>query len=189
MASERVTKLLAKLQDSGPEPDPELMPLVYEELRRLARHYMANERTDHMLQTTALVHEAYIRLVGENQPQWESHAHFFRVAARAMRRVLIDHARAKGRAKRGGGWQRVLLDDMVAPEGLAEVDVMALNDALDKLATLDQQEASIVRMRFFGGMTVEEVAEVLGVSKRKVEGDWTHAKAWLREELSSEMRP
>ena len=124
-----------------------------------------------------------MRLVDQNRVEWAGRTHFFAISAQAMRRVLIDHARAKKRGKRGGDWQRVVLDEAVAPMGEEAIDAVALNDALAKLANLDPEQARLVELRFFGGLTVAETAEVLGESKRKAEGDWTHAKAWLRSEL------
>lgn len=166
-----------------------LMPLVYNELRDLAARYLRAERRGHTLQPTALVHEAFMRLVDQSRVDWKGRTHFYAVGAEAMRRILIDHARARGRGKRGGGWQRVVLDEAEMPEDLRDVDLLALHDALEALAALDKQQARIVELRFFGGLTVEEVAHVLGVSKRKVEGDWTHAKAWLRSALDPESQP
>lgn len=166
-----------------------LLPLVYDELRALAERYLHSERRGHTLQPTALVHEAFMRLVDESRVDWKGRTHFYAVGAEAMRRILIDHARARGRGKRGGGWQRVLLEEADAPQNLHDVDVVALHDVLETLTALDQQQARIVELRFFGGLTVEEVAHVLGVSKRKVEGDWTHAKAWLRTALAPESHP
>ncbi len=167
----------------------ELLPLVYDELRVLARKYLRGERGGHTLQPTALVHEAFMRLVDQTSIDWKGRTHFLAVSAQAMRRVLIDHARGRGRRKRGGDWERVVLDDVVAPDGLENVDALALNDVLEELAALDEFQARIVELRFFGGLTVEEAALVLGTSKRKVEGEWTHAKAWLRARLSTESRP
>ena len=127
-----------------------------------------------------------MRLVEQSKVNWKGRAHFLAVSAQAMRRILVDHARTRGRVKRGGEWRRVVLNEQLAPPKLREVDSVALNDALETLATLDEQQARIVELRFFGGMSVAEVAHVLGVSKRKIEGDWTHAKAWLRAELGPE---
>ncbi len=135
------------------------------------------------MQPTALLHEAFMRLVDQSRVDWKGRTHFYAVGAEAMRRILIDHARAKGRAKRGGEWQRVDLGEAETPQDLQDIDLEALLDALETLATLDAQQARIVELRFFGGMTVEQVAHVLGVSKRKVEGAWTHPKAWLRDAL------
>lgn len=166
-----------------------LMPLVYDALRKLAAQYLRSERRGHTLQPTALVHEAFMRMVDQSRVDWRGRTHFYAVGAVAMRRILIDHARARGRGKRGGGWQRVLLDEAETPEDLRDVDLVALHDALEALAALDEEQARIVELRFFGGLTVEEVAHVLGVSKRKVEGDWTHAKAWLRSVLDPDSQP
>ena len=166
-----------------------LMPQVYKSLRELAGRRLRNERANHTLQPTALVHEAFMRLVDQSRVDWKGRTHFFAVGAEAMRRILIDHARARGRVKRGGEWQRVILDEEDTPEDLRDIDLVALHDALETLRALDEQQAHIVELRFFGGLTVEEVAHVLGVSKRKVEGDWTHAKAWLRSALDPESRP
>ncbi len=160
------------------------MPLVYEELRSMAASFLRGERKNHTLQPTALVHEAFLKLVDQSRVDWKGRTHFFAVSAAAMRRILIDHARSRGRLKRGGGWQRVLLDQE-APVELEESDWVGLNDALEALSKVDPQEARMVELRFFGGLTVEEVAHILGVSKRKVEADWTHAKAWLRAMLTS----
>ena len=130
-----------------------------------------------------------MRLVDQSRIDWKGRTHFLAVGAEAMRRILIDHARARGRGKRGGKWQRVTLEDAETPDESRDIDLLALNDALQALAALDEQQARIVELRFFGGLTVEEVAHVLGVSKRKVEGDWTHAKAWLRNALDPGSRP
>lgn len=163
-----------------------LMLLVYPDLRRLAQKYLAGERVGHTLQPTALVHEAYCKLVDEDKVSWNGRTHFFAVGARVMRRVLVDHARARKRAKRGGDWHQVtLLEDRrwarLAKLGMEEL--LTLNAALERLAELDPRQAEILELRFFAGLTVREVAEALGVSKRTVEGDWTHAKVWLEREL------
>jgi RNA polymerase sigma factor (TIGR02999 family) len=184
---DNLTRSLAELQDQPPEEiAAQLMPILYDELHAMAARYLRSERANHTLQPTALLHEAFLRLVNQSRVDWKGRTHFFAVSAEAMNRILVDHARAKGRAKRGGGWKRVVLDDKVAPEGLRELDVMALYEALDKLAGLDPFQAQVVRLRFFGGLTVEQVAHAMNVSKRKVEGEWTHAKAWLRTELAPE---
>jgi len=166
-----------------------LMPAVYDELRALARNYLRRERQDHTLQPTALVHEAYLRLVDQSRVDWKGRTHFYAVAAVAMRRILTDQARMHRRGKRGHGWRRILLDESAAANKQEEIDSIALNDALQTLAALDEFQARIVELRFFGGLTVQEVAHVLGVSKRKVEGDWTHAKAWLRKVLDPASQP
>ena len=153
----------------------------------LARAYLGRERPGHTLQPTALVNEAYIKLVDQTQVDWQGRTHFFAVGARVMRNLLIDHARGRGRAKRGGAWHRVTLAESLTPFTRGELDVdqlLALNEALERLAELDERQGRVVELRFFGGLTVPEVATVLGVSTRTVEGDWTHARAWLRRELS-----
>lgn len=163
-----------------------LMPLVYEDLRNLARKYFRDERPDHTLQPTALVHEAYIRMVDQTRVGWKDRTHFFAVAAKVMRRVLVDYARARKRIRRGGERRKIELDSRLSPTDMSELDILALHEAIEKLSTLDEREAQIVEMRFFSGMNVEEVAEALGVSKRTVEGDWRHAKAWLRVQFADE---
>lgn len=165
----------------------ELLPEVYAELRRLAGSYLRRERPDHTLQPTALVHEAYERLADQREKRWEGRSHFFAVGALAMRRVLVDHARSHGRQKRGGNWERVTADQAVpllSDAPLSMEDVLALDRALNKLAQLDPRQAKVVELRYFGGLGAAETADVLGVSKRTVEGDWTHARAWLKRELS-----
>lgn len=164
----------------------ELFPIVYKELRLLAKRYMARESPDHTLQPTALVHEAYLKLVDQTRAEWRGRTHFFAVGAQVMRRLLVDHARKRGAIKRGAGWQTVTLTD--APEGLGagglgREELLDLNGALERLATQDEREARVVTLRFFGGLTMDEVAEVLEVSKRTAENDWRHAQAWLRLQL------
>jgi len=164
----------------------ELLPLVYDRLRRLARRLLAHERPGHTLQPTALVHEVYLKLVDQTRVSWQGRTHFFAAGARAMRHILVDHARGRGRAKRGGGWNRVTLAEDAAPfaaGGLDGDELLALDEAMQRLAELDERSARVVELRFFGGLTVPEVAHVLGVSTRTVEGDWTHARAWLNREL------
>lgn len=185
-----ITDILAKTR-TGRAASAEaerLLPLVYDELKRLAGRMMARERRDHTLQTTGLVHEAYLRLVDQSRVDWRGATHFRAVAAQAMRRILIDHARARQSEKRGGAWQRVTLAHTIAPgdqAGFDAADLIALNAALEKLQTLDPRQARVVELRFFGGLSVEETADELGVSRRTVEGDWTHARVWLRRELRS----
>lgn len=166
----------------------ELMPLVYDELRRLARGFMGRERRDHTLQPTALVHEAYVKLVDQSRVDWRGRTHFRAVGARVMRRILIDHARGHASAKRGGGVQRVTLGESLvhAADGdLDLVELLSLNEALDRLRSVDERAAQVVELRFFGGLTSEEIAEVLGVSSRTVDGDWMHGRAWLKRELTA----
>ncbi|MFH1999676.1 MAG: sigma-70 family RNA polymerase sigma factor [Planctomycetota bacterium] len=178
-----VTRLLADLRSNHGEASEELLVLVYEELRQLARYYMSQERSNHTLQTTALVHEAYIRLMGEEDTAWESRVHYFRVAARAMRRVLIDHARSKSRKKKGAGWNRETLDNAVVTIGMPLEDLLSLDNALDRLAEMDPSLAQVIELRFFGGLTIEDTARVLDVSPWKVKNDWRIARAWLKKEL------
>jgi len=165
----------------------ELFPLVYDELRRLAGSFMAREQAGHTLQPTALVHEAYLRLVDQTRTGFKGRTHFLAVGAKVMRRLLIDHARKRGAAKRGLGWRRVTLGptcEASRAEALSAEDLLSLDAALDRLAELDEREAQVVTLRFFGGLNMDEVAEAVGVSKRTVESDWRHARAWLRVELS-----
>ena len=170
----------------------ELFPLVYDELRRLAGSFMAREHVGHTLQPTALVHEAYLRLVDQTRTGFKGRTHFLAVSAQVMRRLLIDHARKRGAVKRGLGWQRVTLGptcEASSAEALSAEELLSLDAALDRLAALVEREAQVVTLRFFGGLNVEEVAEALGVSKRTVECDWRHARAWLRVELSRRVSP
>ncbi len=168
-----------------PAAAEQLLPLVYEELRALAASFFARQAPGHTLQPTALVHEAYFRLARNENIEWESRAHFMAVAASAMRQILINHARDKGAAKRGGGRQRVTLDENVMPGSGAdrELDLLAIDQALQKLADLSERQARIVELRFFSGLTIAEAAHVLGVGTTTVEDDWQLAKAWLAREL------
>ena len=181
---QQVTQLLVAWGGGDQAARDELMPLVYEELRRLAHHYMARERPDHTLQTSALVHEAYVRLVG-HETHWQSRAHFFGIAARLMRQILVDYARKRRYAKRGGDARRVSLDEAMIVSDERAADVVALDDALKSLAEIDPRQSQIVELRFFGGLSIEETAEVLAVSPGTVMADWTLAKAWLRRALTS----
>jgi RNA polymerase sigma factor (TIGR02999 family) len=160
-----------------------LLPLVEAELRRLARSYMARERRGHTLQTTALVNEAFLRLVDAQELRWQGRAHFIGIAARLMRRVLVDHARAKGYRKRGGGAVKISLDEGMAVTSPLDVDVLALDRALEKLAAVDERKSRVIELRFFGGLTVEETAEVLHMSTDTIKRDWRLAKLWLLREL------
>jgi RNA polymerase sigma-70 factor, ECF subfamily len=179
-----VTFLLAELTKGSEEAAGKLIPLVYAELRRLAGSYMRKERPDHTLQATALVHEAYLKLVEQRVVNWQSRAHFFGISAQIMRRILVDHARGHLRDKRGGKQQEVPLDDafVFAPQQSSEL--VKLDEALSRLAELDPRQAKIVELRFFGGLTVEETSEVMGVSPKTVKRDWSVAKAWLHGELT-----
>lgn len=166
------------------------MPLVYAELRRLANYYLQRERSDHTLQSTALVHEAYLRLAGNSPPQWQNRAHFFGIAAHIMRQILVEYARAHGAAKRGGASAcKVTLDDALEIQEKTDVDVIALDGALDRLSELDPQQSRIVELRFFAGLTIEDTSEVMGISAATVKRDWTSARAWLHREIArSELR-
>jgi RNA polymerase sigma-70 factor (ECF subfamily) len=194
-ASVHATEIVASLSGGAALTEAtaeHLFSLVYGQLRRLAERYMQAERPGHTLQATALVHEAYLRLIDQTRVNWRGRTHFFAVAARVMRRILIDYARGHMREKRGAGWQRVTLADTLEPSRPADLsneEVLSLSAALDRLGRLDERQARIVELRFFAGLTVPEVADVLGVSRRTVEGDWMHARAWLRRELSSGGKP
>jgi RNA polymerase sigma factor (TIGR02999 family) len=178
-----VTELLLAWGQGDPAALDQLIPSVYDELHRLAQHYMRREAPGHTLQTTALVNEAYLRLVDQNV-SWRNRAHFIGVAAQLMRRILVDHARAHRYAKRGGGQFQVTLDAVAEMAEGRSPDLVALDDALMSLAALNPQQARIVELRYFGGLTIEETAEVLGVSDTTVEREWRVARAWLRRELS-----
>jgi RNA polymerase sigma factor (TIGR02999 family) len=182
-----ITQLLIAWSGGHREALDQLVPLVYDDLRRLAAGYMGREPAGHSLQPTALVHEAYVRLVDQRRVQWRNRAHFFGVAAGMMRRILVDHARAVRAEKRGGGLERVTLagDELMAADGPDEVDVLALHESLERLAAFDGQQERIVELRYFGGLTIEETAEVLDISAATVVREWTIAKAWLLANLSS----
>jgi RNA polymerase sigma factor (TIGR02999 family) len=179
-----VTQILSQIESGDPSAAEQLLPLVYDELRKLAAAKLANEKPGQTLQATALVHEAYLRLVEQDRVDWQGRTHFFAVGARIMHRLLIDHGRNRKRAKRGGGWLRITLAPEVAPAGGMELDAMAVHEAIEKLEKLDPRQARLVELRFFSGLSMAEIAEVLGVSKRTAEADWTHARAWLARELS-----
>ena len=179
----QVTEFLRAWSDGDRAALDNLTPIVYDELHRLARRYMKGERPGHSLQTTALVNEAYMRLVDYKNMQWQNRAHFFAVSAQLMRRILVDHAR-RHNLKRGGGVQHVSLDDTAIVGGERDADLVALDDAMNLLAELDPRKVQVVEMRFFGGLSVEETAEVLKVSTITVMRDWSTAKAWLYRELT-----
>ncbi len=174
-----ITRFLSDLDSGNRRAVAELLPVVYADLRRMADSFFRKERRDHTLQPTALVHEAYLRLVDGKGEGYQNREHFFRVAAVVMRHILIKHARARGAQKRGGEQERVPLAEEMAVELPSDVDLLALDEALTKLGELDARQAQVVELRFFAGLSVEESAEVLGVSKRTVEGDWQLARAWL----------
>ena len=184
--SHEVTQLLLAWSEGDEQALDRLVPLVYDELRRLAQSYMRRERADHTLQTTALIHEAYLRLIDANRVQWRNRAHFFGVASRLMRQILVTIARERGAQKRGGGAEQVSLDEaMMIDEGRDE-DLVALDEALGELAQIDARKAQVVEMRFFGGLTEDEIAAALNVSAETVRRDWRLARSWLRRELSGE---
>jgi RNA polymerase sigma-70 factor, ECF subfamily len=178
-----VTLLLSALSRGDEDAGAKLIPVVYDELRRLAGGYMRRERADHTLQATALVHEAFLKLVEQQSVNWQSRAHFFGVAAQLMRRILIDHARGHLRQKRGGEHKKVSLNDALifSPEQSAEL--IAVDESLQRLAKLDERQARVVELRFFGGLSVEEAAAVLGISAKTVKRDWSVARAWLYADL------
>ena len=179
-----LTQLLVDWRNGDKAALGELMPLVYQELRRIARRYMRGERAGHTLQSAALVNEAYLRLIEIRSVDWQSRAHFFAMAAQLMRRVLVDHARSRNYAKRGGAQQKLSLSEADGLADKPDVDLVALDDALKTLAAMNGRQSQIVELQYFGGMTIKETAEVLGVSHTTVERDWRIAKAWLRRELS-----
>jgi RNA polymerase sigma factor (TIGR02999 family) len=181
-----VTELLIAWGDGRREALDDLMPLVYADLHRVAAGYMRRENEGHALQPTALVHEAYVRLVDQHQVKCRNRAHFFGVAAGMMRRILVDHARRRLAEKRGGGLEQVTFveDEEVAADTPKAIDVLALHDSLERLAAFDPQQERIVELRYFGGLTIEEAAEVIGISRATVVREWTIAKAWLRADLS-----
>lgn len=186
LAHDDVTRLLHELGKNDSDAVERLIPLLYSELRALAGRQMRSERADHTLQPTALVHEAFMRMVGGEPVPWKDRAHFFAVAAGTMRRILVDHARKHGAAKRGGGGRRVTLHDEIAADESGQVDVLALEEALTRLAAADERAAKVVELRFFAGLEIEETAEVLGVSPGTVKRDWRFAKAWLAREMSTQ---
>jgi RNA polymerase sigma-70 factor, ECF subfamily len=183
VSPDRVTQLLQQWSHGDDSALAELTPLVYEELRRLAHHYMEGERPDHTLQTTALVNEAYLRLADQTASNWQSRAHFFAVAARAMRQILVSYARSNRAQKRGGGVARIELDEsaILSPEQSKEI--VDLHEALERLGTLDSRKARVVELKYFGGLNYDEIAEVMKVSTVTVRRDWVFAKAWLYDEL------
>jgi RNA polymerase sigma-70 factor (ECF subfamily) len=186
-ASIEITQLLVDWGKGDETAFEKLVPLVYDELRRLARRYMRRERPGHTMQTTALVNEAYLRLVDQSRVNWQNRTHFFAIAAKLMRRVLLDHARRHMRAKRTGGALKVSLDEAAVVSEARAADLIALDDALERLAAVDARKSQVVELRFFGGMSVEQTAEVLNVSPSTVLGDWRMAKAWLRREIDNEI--
>ncbi len=185
-STQDVTGLLQAWSEGDPEAAEKLVPVVYDELRRQATRHLRRERRNHTLRPTALVHEAYLRLVGQRQAVWKSRNQFFAVAAQMMRRVLVDHARQHRAAKRAGSWCRVTLDEGVASHEPRDLDLVALEDALSELAALDPEKARMVELRFFAGLTLEEAADVLGVSAATVTREWRMARAWLYRRMQGE---
>lgn len=183
--SGEVTQLLSDARQGAPGAHDQLFSIVYTELRRIAANYMRRERADHTLQATALVHEAYMQLVDQTRVNWQSRAHFFGVAAQLMRRILVDHARNQGAQKRGGNAQVLSIEDSIGIASVPEVAFDELDEALNRLQQLDADQAKLVELRFFGGLTVEEAAEVMGISTATVEREWRMARAWLHHQLTA----
>jgi len=181
-----VTQLLSALSRGDQDAGAKLIPVVYNELRRLAGSYMRRERPDHTLQATALVHEAYMKLVEQQSVNWQSRAHFFGVAAQLMRRILIDHARGHLRQKRGGEYRKVSLNDAFIFSTEQSAELVAVDESLQRLAQMDERQARVVELRFFGGLSVEEAASVLNISAKTVKRDWSVAKAWLYADLKEQ---
>jgi RNA polymerase sigma factor (TIGR02999 family) len=183
---DEVTRMLIEWSNGERGALDKLIPLVYGELRQIAAGVLRRERPDHTLQPTALVHEAYLRLIDQRNVNWQNRAHFFAIAAQAMRRIIVDHARRHNAVKRGGDNLRVELDEAQSQPGPLDVDVLKLDDALTALAAFDPQQSRIVELRFFGGLSIEETAEVIGISPATVKRDWSMAKAWLHREMETD---
>jgi RNA polymerase sigma factor (TIGR02999 family) len=179
-----ITQLLQDWRDGDRKALDILLPRVYKELRRLARRQLRNERPDHTLQSAALVHEAYFRLVGVSPPKWESRTHFFAIAAQLMRQILVDYARRHGAAKRGGSVYKLSLEDAMVTPREEEVDIVALDDALCALAGIDERQSRVVELRFFAGLSLNEISKALEIAPATVQRDWTAARAWLHREIS-----
>ena len=184
MSAPDVTQLLRNWRDGNRAALDELAPVVYDELRRLASSYMRRERSDHTLQSTALVNEAFLKLCDQREVEWKNRAHFFGIAAQMIRRILVDHARAHKAEKRGGGAGVLSLDEAIGVPERRDIEVLSLNDALEALQALDPKQARIVELRFFTGLSIEETAEVVGVSPATVKREWVAARAWLFREVS-----
>jgi RNA polymerase sigma factor (TIGR02999 family) len=185
-ASEGITELLINWRNGDTAALDQLMPIVYEELRRLARGFMGRERNNHTLQTSALINEAYLKLVDQDETNWQNRAHFFAVAAQIMRHILVDHARSYGYEKRGAGAQRVSLDDAKVFSEERARELVALDEALKDLATVDPRKSRLVELRFFGGLNIDETAEVMDLSPTTVQREWRAAKAWLQRFIKGE---
>ena len=179
-----VTQLLMNWSQGDQGALEQLMPLVYGELRRLASSYLRRERSNHTLQSTALVHEAFMRLVNQQDVQWRNRAHFYAIAAQMIRRILVDYARSQHAEKRGAGAVKLALDDAMAAPQQADLDLLGLNDALDRLAELDSRQSRIVELRFFAGLSIEETAEVMHLSPASIKREWNTARAWLFREMT-----
>lgn len=182
--SHRITRLLADWSKGNDAALEILMPLIYEELRRMARRYMRRQPLGHTLQTTALIHEAYLKLAGQEECEWQDRTHFFGAAAQAMRHILVDYARQKKSKKRGGSAQRVTLDENAVVSAETSDEIIALDEALRALAELDERKTRVVELKFFGGLTIKEIADVLKISPKTVKRDWRFARTWLLHELS-----
>lgn len=183
--SEQITQLLKEWSEGNQTALDKLMPLVYEELHRQASRYIRKERSGHTLQTTALIHEAYLKLIGHNQIEWQNRSHFFALASTAMRRILVDYARERHRAKRGGVAENVAIDEALQiSEREKNIDLIALDEALNRLAKMNERQARVVELKYFSGLSNDETAEVLGVSNATVRNDWNIAKAWLRLQIT-----
>lgn len=185
IAPQNLTQLLIKWRAGDKSALDEMTPVLYEELRRLARHFLAAERRDHTLQPTALVHEAYLRLIGQHSVDWKNRAHFLAMAATMMRRILINHAEAHKAAKREGSVEVVTLDEALGIKTDPRVDLLHLNHTLDRLSGMDEQQGRVVELRYFGGLTVEETAEVMGISPATVKREWSTARLWLMQQMES----
>ena len=184
VTSSPVTELLLQWNSGDDAAREKLIPLVYDELRRLSKQCLARQRSNHTLQSTALVHEAYLRLIGNSSISWNSRVHFFAVAAQLMRNILVDHARMKNAKKRGGGCVTLVLDDGLAVSKQRELDLVALDDALNGLAALDERQCRIIELRFFGGLSIDETSQALEISPATVKREWATAKIWLLREMS-----
>jgi len=183
-----VTRILNAIEQGDPRATEELIPLVYEELRLLAAQKLAKEPPGQTLQATALVHDVYIRLVEEKDQDWNSRGHFFRAAAEAMRRILVENARSKKRLKRGGDWQRIEINEANIGTELASDDLLTLNEALEKLSLQEPSVVDLVKLRYFAGLTIDQVAEIQGISRRSVIDHWAYARSWLTREMTNEGR-
>ncbi len=185
--SHQITQLLDELSHGNKAAFDGLMPLVYEELRRMAKRFMNNQPSDHTLQTTELIHEAYIKLADKKETDWQNRSHFFGVAAQAMRHILVDYARAKMSQKRGGAGQQITLNETALVSKDNSGEILALHEALERLGNMDERKARVVEMKFFGGLTIEEIAEVLQISPETVKRDWKFARTWLLRELAKKI--